>query len=287
MTQTITHLTFAGFGEAATAFLDGWGTDRPAHIAAFDVRSDVAMLSRYRHHGVTGSADASAAFSQAQAVFSVVTADQALAVATIAAPHLISGTLWLDCNSCSPDTKRRAADVITAAGGHYIDVAVMAPVHPKKHHAPLLVAGPDAAVAMALLTALDMRPTLVGDELGQASAIKMIRSVMVKGMEALSAECFVAARRAGVADAVLASLVASDPALDWPRRGAYNLERMMVHGPRRAAEMREVIVTLTDLGLDAGMSAAAAAWQDRVGALQADPGEEDLFTRAGLIADHL
>ena len=61
------------------------------------------------------------------------------------------------------------------------------------------------------MAALDMRPRVIGDKVGDASAIKMIRSVMIKGLEALTAECLLAARRAGVADAVLASLQNSDP----------------------------------------------------------------------------
>ncbi len=111
----------------------------------------------------------------------------------------------------------------------------------------------------------------------------MIRSVMIKGFEALTAECFLAARRAGVDDAVIASLQASDPGVDWPARGAYNLERMMAHGTRRAAEMREVAATLRELGLPDRMAAAAALWQDQIADLGLAPGTPDLAARADRI----
>ncbi len=287
MESTIERLAFVGFGEAATAFVSGWARARPAHLAACDIRTDGEMRARYAEHGVTGSQIIGDALAGTQAVFSVVTADQALVAAKAAAPHLPKGAFWFDCNSCAPKTKRQAADVIEAVGGRYVDAAVMAPVYPKRHHVPLLISGPHASAAERVLLSLDMKPQTAGTEVGQASSIKMIRSIMIKGMEALSAECFLAARSAGVEDSVLASLAESDPAMEWTRRGAYNLERMMVHGLRRAAEMREVASTVQDLGIGCGMSAATADWQERIGALGIDPGEGDLFLRADTLLARL
>lgn len=287
-----TSVAFIGFGEAATAILSGWGAERPARIAAYDIKTDDpaardAMCARYRELDVRGAASPAEALASADAVFCLVTADQAENAARAAAGHLNQGTLWLDGNSCAPGTKVRAAAAIEAAGGRYVDVALMAPVHPKRHHVPLLVSGPHAAAGEALLLALDMKPKLAGDRVGQASSIKMLRSVMVKGMEALTAECFLAARRAGVEEQVIASLEASSPEIDWRGRGTYNLERMMVHGQRRAAEMREVAATVAELGLGGAMSAAAADWQDRIGALGVDAGADDLIERADRLLSRL
>ena len=163
----------------------------------------------------------------------------------------------------------------------------LAPVHPKRHHVPLTISGPHAEAAKAILKALDMRPEIAGHEVGQASTIKMLRSVMVKGMEALMAECFLSARRAGVEDQVLASLSGSFPETDWPLRGAYNLERMIVHGRRRAAEMREVALTVEALGLPADMVHACVEWQERIGQTGADPGEDVLETRLDAVLNTL
>ena len=124
-------------------------------------------------------------------------------------------------------------------------------------------------------------------DVGRASSIKMIRSVMVKGIEALVAECVLAGRRAGVDDVVLASLEQSHPGFGWTDRTAYNLERMMQHGQRRAAEMREVAQTANDLGLNNGMSGAIADWQQMIGDLALDPGEDSYETRADAILSAL
>ncbi len=112
----------------------------------------------------------------------------------------------------------------------------MAPVHPKRHETPILLSGPEAEAALPVLTSLGMLPRVTGVRVGEASSIKMLRSVMIKGLEALTAEAMLAARKAGVEGAVIASLQASDPGIDWEKRSAYNLERMMVHGERRAAK---------------------------------------------------
>ncbi|MDD7970975.1 DUF1932 domain-containing protein [Roseinatronobacter alkalisoli] len=292
MTQShLPHrVAFIGFGEAARAFLVGWGDARPPHVSAFDIKTQMtsaAMQAQYQAHGVDGAANPAAALERAGLVFSVVTADQALVAAQSAAPCLAAGALWLDCNSCAPDTKAQAARIIESAGGRYVDVAIMAPVHPKRHLVPMLVSGPHAAAAIDALAALSMRPDIAGDKVGQASSIKMLRSVIIKGMEALSAECFLAARRAGVEEQVLASLERSDPDINWRARASYNLERMIVHGARRASEMREVAATVAALGLPDGMSAASAQWQAQIAGLELDPGDDDLLVRMDRILGRL
>ncbi len=286
------RIALVGFGEAASTIFSGWELADPTTVRAFDVKTlsaahADAMRSRYRAAQISGCETLADALDGATVIFSLVTADQALVAAESAAGALSTGALWLDCNSCSPETKRRAATAIETGGGRYVDVAVMAPVYPARHRTPLLVSGPHAEAAIARLKTLDMRPTFGGDAVGEASAVKMIRSIMIKGMEALSAECVLAARRAGVDATVLASLQASNPEIDWPVRSAYHLERMMAHGARRAAEMREVAATVRELGLPSRMSEAAAFWQDEIAALGLDAGDDALAPRADCILARL
>lgn len=281
----MTGAGFMGFGEAARAFASGWaGATGP--VLAHDIKLDdplqaAAMQAACAAHGATPVT--SGGLAGCGLIFCLVTADQAVAAAS-AAPPLGEGSLWLDGNSCSPGSKAKAAALI---GAGYVDMAIMAPVHPGRHRTPILLSGPQAEAAARRLRALDMVVEVVGDRVGQASTIKMLRSVIIKGMEALTAESFLAARRAGVEGRVLSSLLASDPGIDWPMRGAYNLERMLTHGPRRAAEMREVARTLRELGLPDDMARATADWQDRLGALALPCGAEDLSARADRILDVL
>jgi 3-hydroxyisobutyrate dehydrogenase-like beta-hydroxyacid dehydrogenase len=269
-------LAFIGFGEAGSAIVQGWGTALPGSIAAYDIKSGdpasaAEIAARGDRLGVDIRPDSGAATEGADIVFCTVTADQALTAAEVAvAEGLGQGTIWLDCNSCSPGTKRRAAEVIEAAGARYVDVAVMAPVHPKLNLVPLLIAGPHAAQVAPLLQALPMEPRVVEGAVGAASAIKMIRSVFVKGLEAITVEALNAASVAGCFDEILGSLSKSYPGLDLPTLAEYNFERTLTHGPRRAAEMIESGATLDELGLIGDLPRAIAAVQAGQGAVGPD-----------------
>lgn len=282
------RIALVGFGEAGRAFARGWPESERQRIVAYDVKlHDEAtrgpIVEACARIGVAFAESLATALDRASHVFSLVTADRAQAAAAQAAGSIRPQSFFFDCNSCSPATKTASAARIAAAGAHYVDVAVMAPVAARLHRTPLLLSGPHAGEALKLLEALDMHPSVAGPEVGQASAIKMLRSVMIKGLEALTAECMLAARRAGVEEAVLASLQASDPGWDWAARSAYNLERMMVHGERRAAEMEEVANTIAELGLPDRMARATASWQRDVAALRLGAGEDRLAERADRI----
>ena len=252
------NLALIGFGEAGTTFAGaaGWG----AGARAWDI--DPARSAAMAATGVTRAGSATEALGEVGLVLSLVTADAALGAARNYASLLAPGAIWCDMNSAAPETKREAAGFVEAAGGRYADVAVLAPVDPARLAVPLLVAGPCAEEAAVLLRAAGFtKVRCVGDEVGRASAIKMIRSVMVKGIEALTDEMMAAARAAGVAGEVLASLDASEKAWAWTRRAQYNLERMAVHGLRRAAEMEEAAKTLAALGVAPVMTAGTARRQ--------------------------
>jgi 3-hydroxyisobutyrate dehydrogenase-like beta-hydroxyacid dehydrogenase len=142
---------------------------------------------------------------------------------------------------------------------------VLAPIHPARHQTPMLLAGAAAAAAAPTLAALDMRVSIAGTEIGAAAAIKMVRSVMIKGIEALTLECFLAAARAGVIDEVANSMKNNYPGIDWAKVVPYNLERMASHGERRAAEMEEVADTLRELGIEPLMTTATVKRQREMG----------------------
>lgn len=242
-----THLAFIGFGEAASTFAGAPAWQGSSTAFDIDPGRKVAMVSC----GIEPAGDARVALERADIILSLVTADQALAAASSSAPFLKAGALWIDMNSVAPATKRDASQVIVGAGGAYVDAAILAPVQPAVLNAPVLVSGPEQDLALKRLTQCGFTNVrCAGEEIGKASAIKMIRSIMVKGIEALTAEMMEAADAEGVVDEVLSSLDASASSTDWHTRAAYNLERMATHGTRRAAEMEEVAATLTSLGVE-------------------------------------
>lgn len=285
-------IAFVGMGEAGTALVTGWGAAHAGEIAAFDIKNDDPttaheILTRCARLGITCCDRVAAALNGAQLVFCVVTADRAVEAAKAAAEHLGDGAIWCDLNSCAPSSKLEAAGVIEAMGARYVDVAVMSPVYPKLNLVPLLLSGQHAGEVAALLESLPMAPRVVDGPVGAASSIKMIRSVMVKGLEALTAECTLAAVAAGVEDEVLGSLMKSHPGTDWDGQAAYNFERSIVHGARRAAEMAEVVKTLADLGLPQDMADATVRWQRRIADTGVAAPADARATGAKVIAENL
>ncbi|MBV0911999.1 NAD(P)-dependent oxidoreductase [Anianabacter salinae] len=261
-------IAFLGYGEAARAFAATLGAEANAPaFTAYDIKLDGPLAQDMRAAMAADGvavADTPAALAGANWLISAVTADQSLKAATAALGALREGMVFVDINSVSPGRKQETAAAVADTGATYLDMAVMAPVHPRGHRTPVLVAG---AVAQAepALTALGFDWSMAGDGVGDATAIKMIRSNFVKGLEAITVETLLAAEAAGVLDTILASLSKSYPGLGWPDHAAYQFERTLVHGARRAAEMEESAATLDALGLTGALGRATAEVQRAMG----------------------
>jgi 3-hydroxyisobutyrate dehydrogenase len=212
--------------------------------------------------GIEACASAPQAAAGAHLVISAVTAAQAQAAAEAVAPGLEADAFFLDLNSASPATKAAAGRAVEAAGARYVEAAVMSPVPGKGLKTPMLLGGPHAADFLKFAGPLGLSARVFSDRIGQASAAKMCRSVMVKGTEALLGECLLAARHYGVEETVIASLGDLLPDPDWKKKAVYMISRSLVHGRRRAEEMREVARTVQEAGLTPRMSSATAEHQD-------------------------
>ncbi|WP_275554290.1 DUF1932 domain-containing protein [Mixta sp. Marseille-Q2659] len=260
----MTTVAIIGFGEAGTIFASDLADK--VQVNVWDLKfvgpERDAMLAKAEQAGVTPAASLAAAIADAQLIFSLVTADSALTLAQEAAPLLTQRQTFLDFNSVAPETKRSAERAVTQRQGNYLDVAVMAPVPPARLRTPLLLGGKEAERVAAQLRLWGCHAQALSDRVGDVSAIKMCRSVMIKGLEALTTECLTAARRYGVEEAVLDSLHASFPSLGWHGELAdYLISRVAQHGRRRSEEMREVVKMLQDVALSGTMSQAIAESQ--------------------------
>ncbi len=262
-------LAVIGFGEAGRILASGLRASGRFDVCAYDIlvhdpaaRGSLLGAAVERH--VTMAESNGEAIRGARIIISAVTAASSADVAREAARTLVPGQIFADINSVSPSTKRGNAKLIEDAGGRYVDVAVMAPLPPYGLKVPILLGGEAAADLAALLSPAGMNLEIVAADVGVASAIKMCRSVMIKGIEALVVECLMGARHYGVEDRVLASLEETFPQMKWDQRADYLVSRVVVHGRRRAAEMREVAVTIREAGLESFMATATAQCQDRI-----------------------
>lgn len=261
-------ISFIGFGEAGQAIAAGLREAGVPTMSAWDIlfprREGEKLKAAGQAIGVRCAGSAAEAARGADVIVSAVTAASSIEAAESVKPHIVGKPFFLDINSVSPGRKQETARLLGNAA-RYVDVAVLAPIHPARHRTPMLLAGPYAQEIANMLGALDMRVSVAGADTGAAAAIKMVRGVMIKGIEALTVECFLAAARAGVVDEVAASMRNNYPGLDWAKIVPYNLERMASHGERRAAEMEEVADTLRELGVEPLMTTATVKRQREMG----------------------
>jgi 3-hydroxyisobutyrate dehydrogenase-like beta-hydroxyacid dehydrogenase len=285
------RVTLIGYGEVGGILGRALRAHGLASLRAYDRLFDDPQRSeeirrRCLEDGVEPAASAADSVAGADLVVSAVTASQTRVAAQSVAGALVPGAFYLDLSSSSPATKSECAEAIDAAGGRYVEMAVMTAVPPHGIGVPILSGGPHAAAAAPLLAALGFCAEVASERYGVASAIKMCRSVVVKGMEAIVIESFLTARRYGVDREVLASLAETFPGMDWEKNGSYFFRRVIRHGRRRAEEMREAAATVREGGLEALMTDAIADRQEWVanlaqrGTFGATPEKDDWRTLA-------
>jgi len=270
-----------GYGEVGRILAEDLRARGVTDLLAYDIKlgraGDSVLCAHAAQCGVrlmAGHADLAAG---ADLVISAVTADQTVGAAVSSAPTIGRGAWFLDLNSASPGAKVKAAGLIDAAGGRYVEGAVMTSVPPHRIRVPLLLGGGGADELAPLLNGLGFAAKVASEKLGVASATKMCRSVMIKGLEAMVIESFTAARAYGVEDQVIASLQETFPGIDWERQGSYFFQRVIEHGRRRSEEMNEVAQTVREIGLTPWSAQGTAARQAWV----ADLADEEVFGLRG------
>lgn len=251
-------IAIIGFGEAGHMF--GKHLAKRADVHVYDIKQDDDLKAKAAAAALTFHDNLADALESAEFVFSLVTADQAPAAAKQAAQHLLATQYFLEMNSVAPGTKQANALVCS----NLVDIAIMAPVYPQEADVPLLLSHPEGEAISGKLTDLGLNSRCVGTDIGRAAAIKMCRSVMIKGMEALTLECFQTAKFYDVEAEIKSSLHASFPEMGWDKdRVTYWFERVTTHGVRRAEEMREVAKTVQGANVNSEMSKTIAETFDK------------------------
>jgi 3-hydroxyisobutyrate dehydrogenase-like beta-hydroxyacid dehydrogenase len=267
------HVVLVGYGEVGRIFGAALAAQPTRAVAAFDLRIDEPgwadeARARAAKDGVRLAHRLDDATREADLIVSAVTAASTAQAASQLAQACPRGAWVLDVNSASPRTKAECAEVVARAGARYVEAAMMSAVPPHGIRVPMLLGGPHASELQPALAALGFDAKVGPSKYGVVSAIKLCRSVIIKGTEALAIESLLAARRYGVEEDVLASLADSFPGMDWDAQGSYYWKRVVQHGKRRAEEMQEAATTMRDAGLPGAMSAAAAEVQAWIAALR-------------------
>ena len=267
MTDRQAPIGFLGFGEAGFHLARGLRRAGATPLIAFDINADQRtagerIRARAAETGTRLVETPRELVHGTAAILSVVTAASAFEAAQSLAGDLTADHLYVDLNSVSPATKGRIAGVIAGGAGRFVEGAILAPVAGLDHRVPILLNGPWAPALVNALSSYQMRLDVMDAAIGAAAAVKMCRSIVIKGLEALMLECALAAGEYGATDRVYRSLTETYPGIDWRNTADYMIGRVLQHGERRAREMEEVAETLRAARIEPLMAEATARRQD-------------------------
>ena len=258
---------FIGFGEAGFHIARGLRGAGVSRIFAYDIHARTPgpgeKIQRRAGESEVPLLESNAELAAASDILlSTVTANKAAEAAEQTAPFLTSRHIYADMNSVSPALKQSIGQMVESRGARFVEVAIMSPVPRHGSAVPMFLGGPHAQSLVDLLSPYGKNLEVISEQIGAASAIKMLRSVVVKGLEALMVECALGSVHYGADERVFATLDETFPGMDWKKLASYLIGRVVEHGERRAREMEEVAETLRSVGVEPIMTEATARIQD-------------------------
>ena len=255
------NIGFIGFGGAASGLTKGLQEAGLQQVSFFDSLCQVPEKSGmiFKHAAETGAVFKTSLeklVGEAEIIISCVTGSVALPVAEQAALFMQPHHLYVDVNTASPKTMEAAAAAVEASGASFADVAMLGAVPAFLHRVPCLASGNGAERFKAVMEPYGMDITCVGTAAGQASAIKMFRSVFMKGILALLMEMLSGTHRYQVDELVLDSIAKTMEKNSFLETARLQMAKGVINAERMSQEMEAVIETYAEMELPSVMASA-------------------------------
>ncbi len=252
---------FIGFGKVASEFSKGFQQSGLFEIWVYDkIFRDPLHRRRVEKRAtelnVKLAEDNKSLAKACEIILSTVTVDAAVEVAKKTAPFLNEQKTYVDLNSTSPGMKREIAHIIEKTGANFIEGAILGTISSYGLQVPIMVCGKKAKKFQNLLNRIGMNITHVGQVIGKASTIKMLRSVFAKGVETLLLEMLQGATRYGVEDYVMKDICEHMDSNSFLLIASNWLTTHAIHAERRFREMEQVVKTLREVGINPVMATA-------------------------------
>jgi len=241
-------IALIGCGEVGSCYAEAWLAGGHRIVGICEVRQDAQMQARAQSFGSALYAEPGAWLQEADMVVSAVFGHAALAVARQALPHLRQDAAYADFTTASAADMRAAADVAASAGIPFTDVAIMGAIALLGARTPLLCAGTGADAVVAFTAGCGAPAQAIAGQAGDAVRLKLLRSIMTKGMESLAVECMVAAESMGLRASLYEVLSDMDRTPLTTFVDSF-VRSHVLHAPRRLAEVREAREQLVEAGL--------------------------------------
>lgn len=252
-------IAFIGLGEVGSRYASGITKDG-ANTKGYDISLGKETFkekeNRCRMAGVELVKGPKELIEGSDLILAITTCAQAIKTAEICKPFLKEGQIYIDLNSAVPNVKKQIQQIIEETGADFCDACSMDDIIKYGHHNNIVISGKLAKKVAEILSLYNMSIQVLGEEIGQASAYKAIRSIFNKGTEALLIETLIAAQRLGIMDEVFKSIV------DFYSNDIASLLNLLirtdvVHAKRRADEVGSVAEMLGEMVIENTMSSAA------------------------------
>ena len=252
--NNIPRIGFIGFGELAIALATGLKKEGIAEIKVFDKelgrgsQAETRIRSRADALGVALADTAKSLAQGVDIIFSSVIPVEAVNAANAIAPHLGRNHLYADLNSCTPAHKQDAEKAVRRSGARYVDVGVVGGAS-QGHKVPCLACGEAASAFKNIFDPLGMNIRVIEGETGSAALLKMLRSVMMKGLEGLVLEMFMTAQVYGVGEDALDAVSITLDQGDFRSLASRLMTTHALHAGRRLGEVEMVAETVKAAGV--------------------------------------
>lgn len=266
-------LGLIGFGEVGSTLGRGFRDEGLIEIAAYDKYAfdgpfSELIQSRAEKANVPLVRSPQELVAQSELIIGVTPGSASVESAQAFAPHLTAAHLFVDFASTTPKVKQTVGAVLKESGVQIADASIMGTPHTDGHRLPILASGPAAQAFLDVMNPWGLKIEYVAGELGAASGIKIMRSVIAKGLEALLVECMLGARRYGIDQAVLASFDKFMATRSFTSMANFLITTGSIHAERRSHEAEMSADALIEAGVDPIMTRATVerlAWVNDLG----------------------
>ncbi|AVH67283.1 6-phosphogluconate dehydrogenase [Nostoc sp. 'Peltigera membranacea cyanobiont' 213] len=243
--QTIGILSPGDMGQAIAAVLNQNGLKT---IAALDNRSErTRQLAAAANIQDVGSL--TQLVIESDVILSVLVPAAATEAANLVAEamgNVGKQILYVDCNAIAPQKVINIAQLIESVGGTFVDASIIGPPPRIPNRTRIYTSGKQAHQLQQLRDCgLDVR--IIGDEIGQASGLKMSYAALTKGLTAISTELLIAAHRLGLDKELWDEI--SNSQKELASILTRSIPAMTPKAHRWVGEMEEIAETFKDLGL--------------------------------------
>ncbi|VVM32955.1 DUF1932 domain-containing protein [Terribacillus sp. AE2B 122] len=265
-------LGFVGFGEAAYEMALGLHSEGIDKFYAFDALLDEPSLSeRIRERASEANVElvgsANEVLDLCTIVIAAVPANKTLEVARSLTDSFEENLVYVDVSAATPEVKKQVASVVEGKGSLFVDAAMLGPLPVYKHKVPISASGSGTDLFIENLANYGMQITKISDNPGDASALKLIRSIYMKGVVGLMVEFLEAAKTYGVEEPAIRSIDETMNAKTFVETMNRLVTGSALHAKRRAVELSGSIEMLQGSNLDASISIAAQKKLERLAEL--------------------